>query len=279
MSRKKERPNVLDLSALKLLDPKCTSESCLPSHIKHRVKIDEKCDDLACNLKKSNINPIILKPISGPANNTNWLSNHNIDHTLELWTIEMGGQLFISHYAMSDFNKVGSSELSKFYKGSILDVFSEKQKYEYIKPEYFGVEHNMFACVMNTDLSTGSGKHWICMFIDFRDDPITIEFFDSGGDFPQHSFQEAMEKFKDDILNFPEFLHYQYLVNSDGGRKAVKTIYSSDFQHQYSSTECGVYALFYIRARITGTPVYYFLKNKIPDERMLELRKLLFTPI
>jgi hypothetical protein len=188
----------------------------------------------------------------------------------------MGGQLFISHYAMSDFDKVGSSELSTFYKTSILAVFSEKQKYQYIKSEYFGVEHNMFACVMNTDVSSGSGQHWICMFIDFRNDPITIEFFDSAGDLPQNSFKSAMEKFKDDILNFVEYSKYQYLINADGACKSVKTIYSSDFQHQYSTTECGVYALFYIRARMTGTPVDYFLKNKIPDERMLELRKLLF---
>jgi len=43
-------------------------------------------------------------------------------------------------------------------------------------------------------------------------------------------------------------------------------------EHQMSSTECGVYTLFYIRSRLEYIPYTKFLEEIIPDENMKDFR-------
>jgi hypothetical protein len=45
---------------------------------------------------------------------------------------------------------------------------------------------------------------------------------------------------------------------------------------QRSSTECGMYSLYFIICMIHGIPFDQFCKDAVPDEFMLELRKVLF---
>jgi hypothetical protein len=45
---------------------------------------------------------------------------------------------------------------------------------------------------------------------------------------------------------------------------------------QYSNTECGMYSLYFIINMINGVPFRKFVKRRIPDKDMLELRKVIF---
>lgn len=56
----------------------------------------------------------------------------------------------------------------------------------------------------------------------------------------------------------------------------VDIVCCSEIRHQQSKTECGLYSLFYIFARLNGVPYEYFMKNPVPDQLMFEFRQLLF---
>ena len=51
----------------------------------------------------------------------------------------------------------------------------------------------------------------------------------------------------------------------------------SNLRHQKSKSECGVYSLFYIWARVHNIPPEQFSKNAIPDKLMFEFRQHLFA--
>jgi hypothetical protein len=46
--------------------------------------------------------------------------------------------------------------------------------------------------------------------------------------------------------------------------------------HQQSQTECGLYALFYIRRRLEGTPYSFFFEQLVPDAAMTKFREHIF---
>jgi hypothetical protein len=124
--------------------------------------------------------------------------------------------------------------------------------------KYYGV-------VMNTDTSDGRGIHWFSIFIDFTSTPITIEYFNSSGyDIKNKNFKSFLIKMADSI---------------DLNIKPCKFIKVSDIQHQKSTTSnCGVYALYYLWKRLGGTPWEFFQKNKIEDEFIVIFRKYFFRP-
>jgi hypothetical protein len=57
----------------------------------------------------------------------------------------------------------------------------------------------------------------------------------------------------------------------------VDIVCCSEIRHQQSKTECGLYSLFYVFARLNGVPYDYFMKNPVPDQLMFEFRQLLFN--
>ena len=57
---------------------------------------------------------------------------------------------------------------------------------------------------------------------------------------------------------------------------AVTTVAVTDVDHQESQTECGLYALFYIRRRLEGAPYKLFFEQLVPDAAMTAFRKHVF---
>ena len=57
---------------------------------------------------------------------------------------------------------------------------------------------------------------------------------------------------------------------------AVATVAVTDVDHQESQTECGIYALYYIRRRLEGTPIEFFREQIVPDAAMTAFRAHLF---
>lgn len=229
-------------------------------HVKKVLKVDSESaiwehkvfKEFVGSNKANNILKKLFKP-EGPSNSNALLNNFNIDDTLEQWSIN-GNELFnkkVYHvpFQMIDFAKT-RKELSYLNIANLL-----KEKY------------SCFVVVLNTDVSSGGGKHWFCMYGDLEHkgtekDPINIEYFNSSGNRPPTEVDVWAQKTMHDLLKD----HKIY----------CNFITSAPKRLQYSMTECGVWSLMYIKSRLKGHAPDWFYKVKADDVDMLDLRKHLF---
>jgi len=236
--------DVINIAKKKL---NCDSESCVLTHSDTKKYIPQPILDYELNTR--------FKAI-GPRNTTELLNNINIDETMLIWAREYK-QFYPCPFAMIDFdtngNKFGYINLSNLING----------KEQYIDPIY-GIIHGpftTFGCVLNTDVYTGKGKHWICVFADMRYNNWTIEFFNSSGNRPCYSLMAWMEKQRKYLLSY---------------NKNTSTVVATNITHQTDNHSCGSYALYYIRSRLDNIPYEYFANNRIMDKDAVEFRKHLF---
>lgn len=225
----------------------CDSESCVLTNPEIKSAIGSDVINKEINVK-------FKEP--GPRDSNTWLNNINIDKTLQKWAVEFN-DLFVYPFCMSDFYKThGSLATIK-----ICDVFngliSQKTANGTITRKC-----KRMCCVLNTDVSTGRGIHWVCLFVDCTTKPITIEYWNSAGNPPFASATKWMQQSRVELMKCTG--------------ENVNTISVTSVPHQESETECGVYVLFYIRKRLEGTPYQYFMDTRIPDSDMTEFRKYLF---
>jgi len=178
------------------------------------------------------------------------LTNYDIDGILRQWAIHDFPNLFVSEFAMADFDP--------YYDITRRSIYNLHKQFPNI---------TCYACVLNTDVSDGPGKHWVCVFIDLRnEDEWSIEYFDSLGDKPFYNINYWMRQNKDYIERRLKQKINIYLA-------------SKNICHQKLNTECGIYCLYYIRKRLEGTSIEYFSKSPISDNFIAEFRKYIFRPI
>ena len=127
--------------------------------------------------------------------------------------------------------------------------------------ELYKLGFKTMACVINSDTYSGRGKHWMALFGDMRGSTWTVEFFNSSGNPPQKEFYNWLVKAHGQLSNI---------------NKSVEIVKATSLCHQQSKTECGVYSLYYIWARLNGIPHTFFKFNEIPDIIMFEFRQHLF---
>lgn len=122
-------------------------------------------------------------------------------------------------------------------------------------------------CVINSDVYDGSGKHWMALFVDARDDGAapawTVEFFNSAAVRPENEWLAWMVKTRREL-------------QSCNPRARIEIVPVCKIWHQHSATECGPYSVFYIWARLNRVPAQYFIDNVVPDQIMFEFRQHLF---
>jgi hypothetical protein len=235
---------------------KCDSESCVVSHptfqkfaIKNKIASNSELEENLDTRFK----------IEGPRNSTAWLSNYDIDKTLEDWAFKFE-DFFPCPFAMIDFDRMGDP----LHRYNMHDIYNGKHKKNTIMGTV-KLPCRTFGCAINTDVTAGKGKHWMALFVDMRGSEVwTIEFFNSTGAPPQKSIVNWMKKTKDDLDSKLDF------------KPDAEICIVSSLEHQESNTECGLYTLFYIRARLENIPYARFLEQEIPDENMIEFRKHCF---
>lgn len=302
----------------------CDSESCVLSRPEFVSFADAK---LHIPPRQIAAEKLLKFKVAGPRNSTELLNNFNIDETLQQWA-RVFPEFFAYPFAMMDFDKTGGP----FADLRISDIFAGKVA-QPLGPGFPAVKrpHRCAACVVNTDMSSGPGKHWVAVFVDARPKgglsagsshsgaaPWTIEYFNSAGRPPPRPMVEWMERTRADLEKFragefraanktespvtggdahfippgaqkdEEFNIVKTIVEQSGAitggaqkddaQPSVITIPVTNISHQSSQTECGLYALFYIRRRLEGTPYTFFqnTKNIIPDDAMTEFRKFVF---
>jgi hypothetical protein len=240
----------------------------------NRAKEKTGCKSLRCTLKHAGDagkKDIIYKlKLDGPTD-VSLLNNFHIDDTMKQWT-QRFTDFFPYDFNMRDFEANGKTlhtiTMDQLYNGSTDTQITRRiltgDDATSHKPRKFRTA----GCVINTDLYTGRGVHWMALFVDMRATSgiWTVEFFNSSGNAPSIEYAGWLEKTKIQLES----------IIATHGLKITVLIKRVCLTHQRSRTECGVYSLFYIYSRLLGVPVEFFQKNRVPDEVMFEFRQHLF---
>lgn len=266
--------------------------SCLGPPIKAKLEKNEKykkesgsCQDDLCRInvgKKVNaISPLeakrylkIYKKPSGPTGNE-LFSDATIHGILFPWMYR-----FLDFYAYN-FNMLNFRQQSLDEFGNVLNEpdtletvpFSSLRNRlvcpkRFSSTEWASLEKlkagkiRTSACIINSDVYTGTGKHWMALFVDIRTSPATVEFFNSAAIMPERQWLYWLNKTKGEL-------------EQDG--YTVNVVPVCQIWHQHSRTECGPYSVFYVWARLNGISPQYFIKNPVPDQLMFDFRSHLFS--
>jgi len=239
----------------------CSTEHCVVTH----PSFEEFAKDRGLN-EELELNALERFKVDGPRDSMRLLSNFDIDKTLALWAGQ-STDFFPYPFAMIDFETTHGSlariDIIDVLRGNVMTPISPVRVVK--RP------NKCAACVINTDVSTGSGKHWISVFVDCRDlqnkNEWSVEFFNSSGNPPADTIVRWMGQTRIKLQGYAE---------THDKKKTVVVDPVTDKRHQESRTECGLYALFYVRARLDGTPRDIFRQKQIRDEDMVEFRKHIF---
>ncbi len=181
------------------------------------------------------------------------LSNIHIDAVMRQWMMH-----FPDFFAFN-FNMRNYASYS-FEKGHVLarpDSLAVIGFDALMSGEYDGHKYKCCGCIINSDTYQGEGKHWMALFADARGPLHTVEFFNSSGNAPA-----------------PEWINW--LVKTKNMMDDAKIVKVTTIRHQASKSECGLYSLFYVWARLNGVRPEYFMGAPVPDQLMFEFRHHLF---
>jgi hypothetical protein len=175
-----------------------------------------------------------------------WLTNHDINKVLDRY--EEKYPTFKSYGAMPiDFNiKQGNScEINDICHINISNL--RKQKKDFV------------GAVFNLDKHTGTGIHWTSLFVNIPKGE--INFWDSTSNPPKPEIVELMNKLKSQMEKIG--------LNP--------TININKIQHQYKTSECGTYSIYFIVEQLENGRSFNDVCTKIvDDDKMNSMRKEYF---
>lgn len=231
----------------------CATEKCAVEKVISRAASKQRTKAILTRFFK----------IDGPTN-TKLLSNINIDTSM------MQFASVKPHFFPHPFNMLDYASNS-FIDGEVVNTPDTLARIDWemlnggsveLPEPYAGRKFTACGCIINSDTYDGPGKHWMALYADWSVSPASIEFFNSSGNSPAPEFCNWMVKMK--------------IAMENASMKAECTNVSS-IRHQHTRSECGVYSLFYIWARLNGTPYTYFQNTPVPDNIMFEFRQHLFS--
>lgn len=234
----------------------------------------------------------LFKP-KGPRNDTSLLSNFDIDEVMARWAGEPafsreGEAFFNCPFSMMDFDREDytfghENLLKRVLKGTEMQVIAPLTEGGVDPKRKVARKCRMFGCILNTDVSSGQGKHWVCVFVDMRgnptsDTPWTVEYFNSAGNAPPRLMGKWLARTTDCLIECLTEGEVNVGASSEGAASAlVKAVSVTSMTHQRSKTECGPYTMYYIRSRLDGTPWKHFTQQRTSDSEMTAFRKHLFS--
>lgn len=256
-----------------LPDGGCVPKKEMPDvsdDIKKQCAGDSVDQEQACILQKDNSREskrkivLYFKPATKSYSSSYWLNNTEVDH-IQYHLCKKFKGYYYSNIHMIDL-KMFSPHNEDYMDAKVFPLcginFVEELDGKGVL-SYNG-ELKSFGCVVNTDVSSGGGIHWFSIFFDFSTTPYTIEYFNSSGlDIKNIKFKKYLLALADKInLNKAPCVYVR----------------ATDIQHQsHSTSNCGVYSLYYIWRRLNGTPHAWFSKNKVSDKAMTLFRRFLFS--
>lgn len=232
-----------------------------PEEIMEKAKRKLGCKDERCVIESEDFKSAAGKQIAtlelsknfkvkGPTN-VDLLSNINIDTTLKQWHETKFPRFYPYNFNMLDYEK----ERDSLATVDVMDLWKNG--------------YRTAACVINSDVYSGRGKHWMALFLDMRTNPMTVEFFNSSGNAPDLPWVNWMMKTKSRL----EEIQAKY---SDAPQLPPEIIKVTGLRHQNTITECGVFSAAYIWLRLHEISPEYFKEHVIDDKLMFEFRLHLF---
>ena len=220
-----------------------------------RKHMADTCDSESCWLRhqciKHKIDKSLLGGMFAPISPENWKSNP------QEWLTTVDIQKVMSQWEKADdkFIFMGPSPIDydfhKMYNECVWEDICKFNIKDIIKRGKTKV-----GLIFNLDKHNQSGSHWVAIYIDIKKNE--IYFFDSYGD----PIPSRLHKFCKDVKEQANG-SYKILINK-------KT-------HQHSNSECGMYSMYFIIQLINGVSFETFQTERVPDERMLQLRKEYFN--
>ncbi len=121
--------------------------------------------------------------------------------------------------------------------------------------------------IFNTDYHDEPGSHWVSMHVklNIKEKDGYIFYFDSVGD---------------EVPS--EIIKLQKRIQQQGQKLGYKLrlMDTSGFRHQYKTTECGVYGIYFIVSLMKNIhSAEYWQKNRIPDHEIEKYRKIFWNKI
>lgn len=219
------------------------------------AKNELNCDSQKCIADRKKIKTdAVFKP-KGPKDSNEWLTNFNIESTFENLAI-MRKDFGYFNCELSDFMDTGSRNAGYSDDVNICKTLPYPDSVDGKK---------CYAIILNTGNTKIGGVHWVSLFFDFRNDEAwEVDFFDSA--------EQSFDQFKPIIEKYIDKIKER---NKDKSIILKKNI----VQHQYGSSECGVYSLFFCIARALGISFEEFNNKQqiFTDNAVQKLRSIFFT--
>jgi len=238
-------------------------------------KLKDKCSDQTCWLRMDFVKAIKDEEIEentfrpeGPKNRKEWLSTTDINNVVSQYQEKNKSFLYLGAVP-ADFQEleilgIGNIDFNDLLKNG----------------------KNEIGMVINLDESWKSGSHWVALYANLKKNQ--IYYFDSFGKKPY----KRTRKFVNDILKFlyknkynKELKINKILKNLKGGShiniddlKPFDIKYNT-LQHQFSTSECGVYSMNFVIRLALGETFDEITTNITKDPEMNNCRSIYFRNI
>lgn len=170
-------------------------------------------------------------------------------HGIPLDTLDINNVLIPYSQVFKNYTHLGTYPSDIYDLIDLKEMLSNKLK-----------NKTKFSIVFNLDENSEPGSHWVAVFIDTSKN--IIEYFDSLAKKPIKNINTNLKIIKQ---SFSE--HYG---------KPFK-IYYNDIIHQKDGSECGVYVVYYIIARLFNYSINDINNNIKDDQAISEFRKYIFN--
>ena len=222
-----------------------------------KTKLSNVCDSESCWYRELD-NGKQIDDLFAPTSPKKWISNPN------------------EWLSSTDINKV-MKQYSKIYK-CFKFIGPSPIDYDYMESENkcvwdelckFNLQQHMnngifkIGVIFNTDKHDGPGIHWVSLFINVKMG--FIFYFDSGGAEILPNIKKLVDKIIQQGKELTTPIHFKFDQNYP------KT-------HQYTTTECGMYSLYFIvhmlEDKLTGN---YLKTHIISDKHIQKFRKIYYN--
>lgn len=222
-----------------------------------KKNISSSCKSEICWLKqefiKNNLNNELLNytftpfsPASWLKNPNEWLSSLDIENVMKQYEFKYSNFIFLGPSPI-DFDKIKK-------KSCIWPEICNFNLKDMIKNNHYKI-----GFIFNTDPHFLGGSHWISLFIDIKKNKML--FFDSVGDKCPNEIEKLIDK-----------------ITSQGKEININfNRYDNKKKHQKTSTECGMYSLYFIIENIKDNFSEKDFLTRIPDDLMETFRNKYFN--
>lgn len=130
------------------------------------------------------------------------------------------------------------------------------------------------AMVVNLDVHTGKGTHWVALALDCRKkDAPELMYYDSTGNRPPARWLKSSQARKSPYAHI-----LSAIPNKQLRRRVAKSAAYNCKTHQRQNTECGVFAMMFVDALVSGRSFKQHCAQALGDNDAFRHRSIFFEP-